>query len=161
MVERSSQGDRDALEHIRWKIMTTKSTLNLASTANVSPIKTLRGRPQLAICRIIRGPAKTKYMPVQDNTKLEDGDANQLGHGIFVRQKQFLLTVVHVDVRVAGRGILCCLLGVWMSVIIMITGRGSRFRTVCCKSTHGGAVSVRIYSRSISTAYICTESHTP
>jgi hypothetical protein len=86
MVERSSQGDRDALEHIRWKIMTTKSTLKLSSTANVSPIKALR-QTQLATCRIICGPAKTKYMPVQDNTELEDADANQLGHGIFVRQK--------------------------------------------------------------------------
>jgi hypothetical protein len=45
---------------------------------------------RLALCRIECGHAKAKkywYMPVQDNTKLEDGDANQLGHGLFVRQK--------------------------------------------------------------------------
>jgi hypothetical protein len=76
------------------------------------PNQNAERQTQLAICRIICGPAKTKYMPVQDNTELEDGDANQLGHGIFVRQKQFLLTVVQVAVRVAGRGILYCFLGV-------------------------------------------------
>lgn len=75
--------DRGAIEHIRWKTMTTKSTLKLASTANVSPIKTL-SQTQLALCRIICGPAQTKYVPVKDNTELKDGDANQLGQGIFV-----------------------------------------------------------------------------
>jgi hypothetical protein len=66
----------------------------------------------LAICRIICRPAKTKYVPVQDNTELEDGDANQLGHGIFVRQKQCLLAFAEVAVRVTSRGILCYFLEV-------------------------------------------------
>jgi hypothetical protein len=67
---------------------------------------------QLAICSIIGGPAKAKYVPVQDNTELEDGDTNQLGHGIFIRQKQCLLTVANGVVRVASRGTLCYFLGV-------------------------------------------------
>jgi hypothetical protein len=66
----------------------------------------------LAICRMICGPAKTKNVPVQNNTELEDGNANQLGHGIFVRQKRFLLTVAQVAVSVASRGLLCYFLQV-------------------------------------------------
>ena len=55
---------------------------------------------------------ETKYVPVQHNTELEDGDANQLGQGIFIRQKQFLLTVVHGGVRVARLGNLRYFLGI-------------------------------------------------
>lgn len=29
-----------------------------------------------------------QYMPMQGDTKLEDGDANQLGHSVFVRDKR-------------------------------------------------------------------------
>ena len=58
---------------------------------------------RLALCRIKCGHTKGKkywYLPVQDNTKLEDGDANQLGHSIFVRQKQCLFTVARGAVLV-------------------------------------------------------------
>lgn len=75
------------------------------------PNQNAERQTQLAICRIICGPAKTKYVPVQDNTELEDGDTNHLGQGIFVHLKQILLTVAHVAVRVTSR-ILCYFLGV-------------------------------------------------
>ena len=58
---------------------------------------------RLASCRITCGHTERKkclYLPVQDNTKLEDGDANQLGHSVFVRQKQFLFTVTRRAVLV-------------------------------------------------------------
>lgn len=61
---------------------------------------------------MICGSAKTKKVPVQDNTELEDGNANQLGHGIFVRQERFLLTVAQVAVSVASRRLLCYFLRV-------------------------------------------------
>jgi hypothetical protein len=43
MDERSSFRDGNICDggYVRWKMMTTKRTLNLSSTANVSPIKTL------------------------------------------------------------------------------------------------------------------------
>ena len=46
-------------------------------------------------------------MPVQDDTKLEDGDANQLSHGVYVVLKRFFLPRIHVTVCMANVRDLC------------------------------------------------------
>ena len=89
------------------------------------------------------GRMKYWYMPVQDNTELEDGDADHLCQSIFIRQR---LNAIRVVVPMASVGVLSYFLQVRM---IMIMGRGVsckiRFWTMCCVCAHG--VSVRIYSR--------------
>jgi hypothetical protein len=52
---------------------------------------------------------EARYVPVQDNAKLEDGDANHLSQSIFVRQ---WLNVTRVVVRMASVGNLSYLLQV-------------------------------------------------
>ena len=67
--------------YIRWKMMTTKRTLNLSSTAKVRPIRTLK-KNRLYYPVWKRG--MDEYVPVQDDAKLEDADTNQLSHGVYV-----------------------------------------------------------------------------
>lgn len=65
---------------------------------------------QSTVSLIKWGLAKAKkywYMPVQDNTELEDGDTNHLCQSIFVRQR---LDVTRVAVPVASVRILSCFL---------------------------------------------------
>lgn len=50
---------------------------------------------------------KKKYMPVQDDTKLEDGDTNHLSHGVFVVQNRFFLPRIHVRVCMGNVRSLC------------------------------------------------------
>jgi hypothetical protein len=64
MVERSSQGDRDALEHIRWKDNDDKKHFKIVVYGQRKPNQNAERQTQLAIRRIICGHAKTKYVPV-------------------------------------------------------------------------------------------------
>jgi hypothetical protein len=50
---------------------------------------------------------KEKYMPVQDDTKLEDGDTNQLSQGVFVVLSRFSLHRNHVMVCMGNIRCLC------------------------------------------------------
>ena len=77
--------------------MATKITSDLLSTANVSPIKTLRAGLDLAYEHVT-----LKHLPVQHGTKFEDSNTNRLNQSIFTRGQRCPLAANYVTDGVAS-----------------------------------------------------------